>query len=74
MVSGVGSLVEEENVTPTGSDEEVLMIAVEKVGKELLAQVPFRVSGFTQVIVCQLDTAAHAIFCHCQTTGSWEAC
>ena len=51
-------LVEEENVTPTRSDEEVLMIAVEKVGKKLLAQVPFRVSGCTQVIVCQLDTAA----------------
>ena len=47
-------LVEEENVTPTGSDEEVLMITVEKVDKKL----PFRVSGCTQVIVCQLDTGA----------------
>ena len=61
ILQGFGSsahLVEEENVIPTGSDEEVLMIAVEKVGKKLLAQVPFRVSGCTQVIVCQLDTAA----------------
>eukprot|EP00731_Ephydatia_muelleri_P018422 Em0011g462a len=50
-------LVEKES-SPPESEEEVLLISVDKVGKKLLAQVPFRVNGRTQTIVCQLDTAA----------------
>ena len=50
-------LVEKES-SPPESEEEVLLISVEKVGKKLLTQVPFRVNGRTQTIVCQLDTAA----------------
>ena len=50
-------LVEKES-SPPEPEEEVLLISVDKVGKKLLAQVPFQVNGRTQTIVCQLDTAA----------------
>ena len=39
-------------------DDNVCLIAVEKVGKKLLAKVPFRVKDRNQTIVCQLDTVA----------------
>ena len=48
-------LVEKESSTPPESEEVVLLIPVEEVGKKLLAQVPFLVGGRTQTIVCQLD-------------------
>ena len=51
-------LVEKESSTLTEPEEVGLLISVEKVDKKLLAQVPFRVGGRTQAIVCQLDTAA----------------
>lgn len=44
-----------EGSTPS-SDEEVMMIAVEKVGKKLLARVPG--DNNQVVLTCQLDTAA----------------
>lgn len=47
-----------ESPTPPASEEEVLLIRVQKVGRKLLAKVPFRREKKIQVITCQLDTAA----------------
>ena len=52
------SLKDEEDTFSENEDQLVLQIAVEKVGKKLLAKVPVVVNGREQTLECQLDTAA----------------
>ena len=67
---GTGTVHLVEEPAPD-SEEEVLLITVEKVGKKLLAKVPFRrtVSSRDLEIVCQLDTAAS---CNVLTMADYE--
>ena len=61
----------EESPNLTDSGEEVLLITVKKVGKKLLAKVPFRRrdSSCDLEIDCQLDTAAS---CNVLTMADYE--
>ena len=62
-------LVEERNVEgSTTSSDEVMRIAVEKVGKKLLARVPVSIGDNNQVVLtCQLDTA---VSCNVMSKGT----
>eukprot|EP00731_Ephydatia_muelleri_P030026 Em0021g549a len=55
--TGTTHLVE-KSPTPPASEEKVMLIRVQKVGRKLLAKVPFQREKKIQVITCQLDTAA----------------
>ena len=57
LVQSEGVTKEEECVLGD-SEEEVLLISVEKVGTKLLAKVEIQVGGSKRSLVCQLDTAA----------------
>ena len=47
-----------DTLSESGSEEAVLLITVEKIGKKLLARVPLRGRDRVETIECQLDTAA----------------
>ena len=47
-----------DTLPDSGSEEAVLLITVEKIGKKLLAKMPRTGRTQVQMIECQLDTAA----------------
>ena len=47
-----------DTLSDSGSEEAVLLITVEKIGKKLLAKMPLTGRTQVQMIECQLDTAA----------------
>ena len=47
-----------DSLSESGSEEAVLLITVEKIGKKILARVPLRGRDRVETIECQLDTAA----------------
>ena len=58
LVQSEGVTKEEEECVLGDSEEEVMLISVEKVGKKLLANVEIQVGGSKRSLVCKLDTAA----------------